>query len=68
MLNMIRIGKNSKYMKEKVQHTSTILPNNRTPQLSKTAQFCFCSVIVVSDRHKVEALDSVVAIPLLYSP
>jgi hypothetical protein len=42
--------------------------NNPTPQLSKAAQFRFCFVIVVSDQHKVEALDSVVAIPLLYSP
>jgi hypothetical protein len=55
-------------MKVKMQHTSTILSNNPTPQLSKTTQFRFCSVIVVFDRHKVEALDSVVVIPLLYSP
>jgi hypothetical protein len=55
-------------MKAKMQHTSTILPNNPTPQISKTTQFRFCFVIVISDRHKVEALDFIVAIPLLYSP
>jgi hypothetical protein len=67
MLNLMRIGKNSKYMKAKMEHTSTILPNNPTPQLSKISQFRFYSVIVVSDPHKVEALESVVAIPLMYS-
>jgi hypothetical protein len=59
----MQIGKNIKYMKSKMQHTSTVLPNNPTPQLSKTAQFRSCSVIVVPDRHKVEALDYVVDIP-----
>jgi hypothetical protein len=34
-------------MKTKLQHTSIILPNNLTPQLAKTAQFCFYYVTVV---------------------